>query len=146
MNELLVAVTIAGRRCALRAHDVQSVIELGTITPIPCAPAHITGMSAMRSQALTVVDCRHAIGHDSEDFETDLRAPVVHIAGHSYALIVDEVEDIATATEEATTVTCGFGEEWSAIAKEMVETASGPALIINLEAMIAGPVDQAEAA
>jgi len=146
MNELLVSITIAGRRCALRAQDIQSVVELCVITPIPCAKPHVRGMSALRSQALTVIDCREAIGHDHSKYETDTRAPVIQVSGHSYALIVDRVDDITDSTAEATTVTCGFGEEWGNVAQTMVETASGPALMLDLEALIEGPINHANAA
>ncbi|MEM8725176.1 MAG: chemotaxis protein CheW, partial [Pseudomonadota bacterium] len=50
MNELMIIVEIAGRRCALNAHDVSSVIELGEVTPVPRTPDYIAGITAMRSQ------------------------------------------------------------------------------------------------
>ena len=43
-GDLLVIAQIAGRRCALSALDVKSVIEIGTITPIPRPPAWIAGI------------------------------------------------------------------------------------------------------
>ena len=61
-GQLLVIAQIAGRRCALSANDVKSVIELGTVTPVPRAPDFITGITALRSQSLTVIDCRRALG------------------------------------------------------------------------------------
>ncbi len=139
MNDLMVMAQIAGRRCALPAHDVQSVIELGTITPVPQTPDYIAGITAMRSQALTVVDCRRALGFTADDFATDQRAAVVAIAGYSYALIVDEIEDITTAIGEPGQVSGGFGPEWSRVATGMIETSSGPALLMDLALLIQGP-------
>lgn len=139
MNELLVMSQIAGRRCALRANDVQSVIEIGTITPVPRTPDFIAGITAMRSQALTVIDCRRAIGFDPQHWELDHRAIVVACAGYSYALRIDLIEDISTSVGEPETVPGGFGAEWSRVAKGLIETRSGPALLIDLPALIAGP-------
>jgi len=139
MNDLLVMAQIAGRRCALHAHDVSSVIEIGTVTPVPGTPGFIAGIAALRSQALTVIDCRHALGFDQLTWSTDERAPVVSLGGHSYALIVDTIEDITTSVAEQEQVTGGFGPEWSRVATGMVETTLGPALLIDLEALIAGP-------
>ncbi|MEM9501404.1 MAG: chemotaxis protein CheW [Pseudomonadota bacterium] len=138
MNDLLVMTQIAGRRCALHASDVQSVIELGTITPVPRTPDHIVGITALRSQALTVIDCRLALGFEKVEWSTDSRAAVVRINGHSYALIVDSIEDITTSVTEPEQVVGGFGPEWSRIAAGMIETAIGPALLMDLEALIAG--------
>jgi purine-binding chemotaxis protein CheW len=138
-GDLLVIAQIAGRRCALSALDVKSVIEIGTITPIPRAPVWIAGITALRSQALTVIDCRRALGLGAGDAPTDDRAPVVASGGHAYALMVDAIEDITTATGLPGQVPGGFGPEWSRVAIGMIETMTGPALLIDLAALIAGP-------
>jgi purine-binding chemotaxis protein CheW len=139
MTRLVLMTQIAGRRCAMAAEDVKSVIELGTIAPVPRAPAFIAGISALRSQTLTVIDCRHALGLPSEPWPSDTRAAVVAIDGHSYALIVDAVEDIATAMNEPGQIPGGFGEQWSRASRGMIETGIGPALLMDLPALIAGP-------
>ena len=140
MNDLLVMAQIAGRRCALHAGDVKSVIELGAITPVPRSPDFIAGITALRSQALTVIDCRLAIGFKEIEWATDHRAAVINVGGHSYALMVDAIEDIATGQSTPDSVPGGFGPEWGRVATGMVETAIGPALLIDLPALIAGPV------
>lgn len=142
-GDLLVIAQIAGRRCAFSALVVKSVIEIGTVTPIPRAPSWIAGITALRSQALTVIDCRRAIGlafnSSGGDWPTDHRAAVVSEGGHSYALLVDGIEDITTAASEAGQVPGGFGADWSRIATGMVGTMAGPALLIDLPALLAGP-------
>lgn len=146
MNDLLLIVRIADRRCAFRAGQVHTVIDLGKITPIPCAPNFIVGLAALRSQALTVIDCRRVIGANPESFASDMRAPVVSVNGHSYALIVDEVEDVAETSSEAETVLGGFGKEWTRISDGMIETSQGPVLVLDVDAMIAAPHTHAKAA
>ena len=141
-DHLLVIIQIAGRRCALWALDVKSVIEVGAVAPIPRAPAWIAGITALRSQALTVIDCRAAIGFSGGDWPTDHRAVVVAEGGHAYALRVDGIEDVTTAAAEAGQVPGGFGPEWSRIATGMIETMAGPALLIDLPALLAGPEHQ----
>ena len=131
-DTLLVIAQIAGRRCALSALDVKSVIELGAVTPIPRTPGYIAGITALRSQALTVIDCRLALGLTRHDWPTDDRAAVVADGGYAYALLVDGIEDITTAVG-------GFGPEWSRVATGMIETMIGPALLIDLPALLAGP-------
>ncbi|WP_299196674.1 chemotaxis protein CheW [uncultured Erythrobacter sp.] len=139
MQELLVMSQIAGRRCAFPAHDVKSVIEMGAITPVPCSPDFIEGITAMRSQALTVIDCRRALGLDPASWSLDDRAIVVLVEGHFYALRIDSIEDITTAIGKPEGVPGGFGKEWSRVATGMVETSAGPALLIDLSLLIAGP-------
>ncbi len=142
MNDLIVMIQIAGRRCALPARQVQSVIELGTVTPVPQSPDHIAGLTAMRSQALTVIDSRVALGFAADEWSTDSRAAVVAIDGHSYALLIDAIEDIATALGESGEITGGFGAEWTRVATGMIETPTGPALMLDMSELIAGPLGE----
>lgn len=136
MNELLVMAQIAGRRCAMPAHEVQSVIEITAITPVPKAPPHIVGITAMRSQALTVIDARCALGFDPDSYPLDDRAIVIAWQGHSYALRIDTIEDIATGVGEPTSVPGGFGAKWTRAAGGMIETRSGPALLVDPGALV----------
>jgi purine-binding chemotaxis protein CheW len=64
---------------------------------------------------------------------------VVAEGGHAYALKVDQIEDITTAIGEPGQVPGGFGAQWSRVATGMIETLTGPALLIDLSALIAGP-------
>lgn len=138
MNELLLMTRIDGRRAAFRAVEIESVIEIETISPVPRVPAFISGLTAMRSRSLTVVDCRLALGLTAES-APDSRAAVVEIEGHLYALQVDKVEDVVDARSAPEPVPGGFGDAWQRVALGMVETADGPALLIDVERMIAGP-------
>lgn len=138
MNELLVMARIAGRRAAFRAVEIQSVIEIESISPVPRAPDFIAGLTAMRSRSLTVVDCRKSLGFEVET-APDSRAAVVDIEGHLYALQVDKIEDVTDARSAPEPVPGGFGDAWERVALGMVETDDGPALLIDVARMIAGP-------
>ena len=143
MNELLLMCTIAGRRAAITAIEVQSVIEVETITPIPGTPEFILGLTALRSQALTVIDCALAIGLEGGARSAEQRAAVVEIDKHLYALLVDEAHDVGEARSDPVAVPGGFGEGWQRAARGMVETDGGPTLLIDIEALVSGPLRQA---
>lgn len=142
MNELIVLLHIDDRRVAIPAAEVQSVIELEDIYPVPRAPDFVVGLTAMRSRSLTVIDCRRAIGIAGET-ATGERAPVVEIAGHLYALLVDAVDDVIETQSDIRPVAGGFGKEWQRVARGMVETDRGPTLLINASLLIEGPVARA---
>ena len=61
MSALYVVFEVDGRLAAFDAADVQSVIEIEDIYPVPQSPAWVAGLTAMRSQSLTVIDCRLAL-------------------------------------------------------------------------------------
>ncbi|WP_369025923.1 chemotaxis protein CheW [Qipengyuania sp. RANM35] len=143
MNELLLMCMIAGRRAAIPASQVQSVIEIDEITPIPGTPGFVRGLTALRSQALTVIDCPVALGLESSGEVSDQRAAVVDVGGHLYALLVDEAYDVGEARSEAMAVPGGFGSGWQHASLGMVETDGGPALVIDVVTLVAGPVAEA---
>lgn len=143
MNELLLMCTIAARRAAIPAIEVQSVIEVENITPIPGTPDFICGLTALRSQALTVIDCALALGVAGASDSTDRRAAVVEIEGHLYALLVDEAHDVGEALSEPVAVPGGFGEGWQRVARGMVETDGGPTLLVDIGQLVSGPAREA---
>ncbi|MBX7539827.1 chemotaxis protein CheW [Qipengyuania sphaerica] len=143
MNELLLMCTIAGRRAAIPAIEVQSVIEVENITPIPGTPDFILGLTALRSQALTVIDCSLALGLDTACESADRRAAVVEIEGHLYALLVDEAHDVGEANSDPVAVPGGFGEGWQRASKGMVETDGGPTLLVDIDQLVSGPLREA---
>lgn len=138
MNDLLLLCLIAGRRAAIPAVRVQSVIEIDEITPIPGVPPAILGLTALRSQALTVIDCSAALGFERQADNPEQRAAVVDVDGHLYALLVDAAYDVGEARSEPVEVPGGFGAGWQAAARGMVETDTGPTLLIDVETLVGG--------
>ena len=140
MNELLLIVAIAGERVALPAAAVESVVELETLTPVPRAPQHVAGLSALRSRVLTVIDCMRSLELGDTDCSDGIReAAVIELDGHHYALIVDQVEDVVEALSEPVGVRAAMEPGWERVAQGMVETEQGPLLLIDVTALIAGP-------
>ena len=139
MTQLLLMCLIAGRRAAIPAVRVQTVIEIESVTPIPATPDFIVGLTALRSQALTVIDCRVSLGFAASERVIGSRAAVIEHAGHRYALLVDEAFDVAEALSEPVQVPGGFGDGWRHAARGMVETETGPALLVEVEQLLLGP-------
>lgn len=148
MNQLLLIVSIAGSRVALPAAEVDGVVELDTLIPVPRAPAHLAGLSALRSRVLTVIDCQRSMDLGTTELgDGELHeAAVVEVDGHHYALTVDVVEDVVEALSEPVPIRAAMGEGWERVSKGMVETEEGPILLLDIPAIIAGPSAEARAA
>lgn len=137
MNELVLIVTLAGRAAALRASEVHSVVELDAVVPVPRAPAHVLGLSALRSNTLTVIDAGAAAGLSAPvSPEAGARTPIVEHLGQRYALIVEAIDDVATAASEPLPVPGEAGPGWQRVSEGLIETDRGPALLLSLDAML----------
>ncbi len=140
-GELVLVGSIAGRNVALPAADVASVSELEKTTRVPRAPDWIEGVGAQRSRALTVVNCHRAIGLPGEpaiDAE-ETRCIVVKLDEHLYALRAERILDVTTAQSDIGPPPVGLGPEWRAVATGVIETVFGPAVMLDIAAVIAGP-------
>src|SRR3569832_1080965 len=142
MNELLLIVTIAGERVALPAAAVESVVELDTLIPVPRAPRHVAGLSALRSRVLTVIDCMRSLELGESDCSDGIReAAVFELVGHHYALIVDLVEDVVEALSDPSPVRSSMGGGWERVAQGMVDTETGPLLLVDVAGLLAGAAE-----
>jgi purine-binding chemotaxis protein CheW len=139
MNELLLVVTIGGERVALPAEAVESVVELDTLIPVPRAAAHVAGLSALRSRVLTVIDCMRSLELGTTDCSDGIReAADVELDGHHYALLVDLVEDVVEALSDPAPLRAAMGPGWERASQGMVETETGPLLLVDVAALVAG--------
>ncbi len=139
MSALLLVVTVAGQRVAFAADAVESVVELDTLIPVPRAAPHIAGLSALRSRVLTVVDCRRSLELGEAELVNGIReAAVVELDGHHYALIVDLVEDVIEALSDPVPVRAAMDAGWERVSLGMVETETGPLLLVDVAGLVAG--------
>ncbi len=136
MNLSVLLVQLAGQRIGLPALEVDSVVELGKITPVPGAPSHIIGITSLRSRALTVIDCAKVLGLNHYDSDDGQQGVVFNFEGHDYALLVDAVEDVVEALTDPVPVPGGAGEIWSKISDGLIETHVGPAMLIKTDTFI----------
>lgn len=139
---LLLIVRLDGERVALPAAEIEAVVEIEALTPVPQAAGHVAGLAALRSRVLTVIDCLASLepgrsGADGRD------AVVVVADGHPYALLVDAVEDVVESSGEVRPIRNALTGGWRRIAKGTVDAEGDLLLLLDLGALIAGPAAKA---
>ena len=142
MAELLLIARLAGRRIAFPAADVEAVVELEGLSPAPRAAAHVAGLSALRSRVLTVIDGLAALEAGRSEMRVQ-DAIVVPSGGHTYALLVEEVEDVIEASGPPAPAKAPLGAGWDRVSLGMVEAENGLFLLVDPHQLIAGPAARA---
>ena len=61
-EQLFLIAHIAGRGVAIDSAQVESVVDIGHVTPTPRVARHIRGLAALRSRVVTVIDTHAALG------------------------------------------------------------------------------------
>ncbi|HEX2764678.1 MAG TPA: chemotaxis protein CheW [Allosphingosinicella sp.] len=142
MAELFLAVRLGGDRLALRAAEVDSVVEIDALTPVPGAAAHVVGLSALRSRVLTVIDCLRSVDPSRSVAKGAREAVMAVVDGHPYALLVDAVEDVLEASGEPQPAGALTGG-WRRAGRAVIEAEGDLLLLLDVEALIAGPAREA---
>lgn len=139
MTDLLLIIRLAGERVAIPAGEVESVVEVEGLTPIPRAANHVAGLAALRSRVLTAVDCLASLELGCSTATGPRDAIVVEVEGYPYALIVDSVEDVLEFTGEVRPVRTSLAPAWRRVAAGMVDVEGDLLLLVNPAALLAGP-------
>ncbi|WP_235399072.1 chemotaxis protein CheW [Sphingomonas sp. SRS2] len=142
MQDLYLIVEVAGQRAALPACYVESVVEVEDIAPVPCAPPHVFGLFALRSRVLTVIDTIAALG-EGRSAAGEKQAVIVTVDGHLYGLLVDNVDDVVAIEAAPAQPRALLSPGWVRFSTGVLEHEGQPLLLIDVPAMIAGPLDLA---
>ncbi|HET6423386.1 MAG TPA: chemotaxis protein CheW [Planctomycetaceae bacterium] len=81
-------------------HCIRGINRVGTITPVPEAPAMVAGVVNLRGDVVTVVDLRTILHLPAIELTPKTRLLVVQSEAESIGLLVDRVADVVTVTTD----------------------------------------------
>jgi purine-binding chemotaxis protein CheW len=143
MSALFLIVRLAGQRIAFHAAQVESVVEIEAVTPVPGVAVHVAGLAAIRSRVVTVIDSATALSGGIRD-ESETREAVVVVAdGHPYALIVDSVEDVVEVESDIHPSPDMLEIGWRRATCGVVQIEGELLLVADIAALISGPAAEA---
>lgn len=79
---------------------VQEVIRELPMTPVPLAPAAVSGLMNLRGQLVTVLDLRSRLDLEPGDAEVKPMSVVVHSPDGAISLLVDDIGDVVEVDED----------------------------------------------
>lgn len=136
MSPLYLFATVAGTPVAIRGEEVEAVVRVDEVSPVPGMPAHVAGLAALRSRVLTMIDVAALIDGRAMSPKESRLAIVANIAGHSYGLIVDAVSDICAASGGELVLRGRIDPAWAPYAEAMVEHGTTPCLLVSLSSFV----------
>ena len=134
MTELFLLAHVAGRAVAIPAEQVDSVVDLGEVVPVPGAERSLRGLTALRSRVVTVIDTGLALGLDPTP-DTARRAVITRVDGHHYAILVDALEDVAPFVRQSL-AGLRLGAGWAAAGAALIERDGEPVLVLDLRHLV----------
>lgn len=136
MDQLYLLATLAGVRVAVATQEVEAVVKLADISPVPGMAPHVAGLSALRSRVLTIIDVPALIRREPTPRAERGFAIIADISGHSYGLMVDAVHDICQVPEGELPLRGQLDQAWMPYARGIVEHDGQPHLLVSLAGFV----------
>jgi purine-binding chemotaxis protein CheW len=74
--------------------QVQEVLRLSEIAPVPGAPSYVLGIINLRGNVVTVIDTRSRFGLMTKEPDENSRIIIAEVAGHVIGMLVDCVAEV----------------------------------------------------
>lgn len=136
MKELYLIAVIAGEQVAIPAEKIDSVVNVRESVPVPSAGPFISGLFALRSRVLTLIDCQYFVTGDPAELVSGQPAIVVGIGGCSYGLLVDTVIDVIQTSATPAQLPGQLPSGWSEIGTALLDIGGSTYLLIDPEYMV----------
>ena len=87
---------LAGATYAVRSREVEQLEMIGSVTPVPNAPAFVDGVVSVRGRVIPVVNLRARFGFARVAFDLRSRLLVMRRDGRTVGFAVDSAREFAT--------------------------------------------------
>ncbi|TCK18818.1 CheW protein [Thiogranum longum] len=95
---------LADETYGINVMQVQEVLRVSEIAPVPGAPHYVLGIINLRGNVVTVIDTRTRLGLATTEVTDSTRIVIIETARHVVGILVDcvaEVVDVATSEVES---------------------------------------------
>jgi purine-binding chemotaxis protein CheW len=99
MERQFCSFVVEGFLFGVEVSEVQEVLSHQTMTAVPLAPPAVGGLINLRGQIVTAIDLRTRLGLPARDEQLPMNV-VVRCAEDVASLLVDEIGDVVTVTED----------------------------------------------
>lgn len=144
-DTLILFATIAGTPIALRACEVEAVVRLQDIIPVPLMPRHVCGLASLRSRVLTVIDMEARVFGAGQQARPAALAIVADIGTHSYGFLIDSVSDICVTPDSVQPIRGRIDSQWAPFVSGLIELEGRSHLLLTLADFIAPAAPSAQA-
>ena len=121
----IVEFELGGERYALDIQLAREIVEMIPITPIPRAPAYISGVINLRGEITNIMNLNTLLGLPDQEVRTNQKIIVLvpeATGGSNVGIIVDDVSSVIQVTDaDVDKVGEGFGSDSSAFVKGIIK-------------------------
>lgn len=85
---------LENEKYGINVMQVQEVLRVTEIAPVPGAPDYVLGIINLRGNVVTVIDTRKRFGLNSKDMDDSTRIVIIESEGQVVGILVDSVAEV----------------------------------------------------
>ena len=85
---------LAEETYAINVMQVQEVLRVSEIAPVPGAPHYVLGIVNLRGNVVTVIDARSRLGLESREPDDASRVVIIEVSNQVVGILVDSVAEV----------------------------------------------------
>jgi two-component system chemotaxis sensor kinase CheA len=132
----LVAVTIGDQLFGIPIRRVHDVFVISELTPVPLARADVAGLLNIRGRVVTAIDLRRRLGLPALAEPKRRIAVGIEVEGESFGLIVDDVREILSPSDEGEDYAGHLGERWAALSRVVHRLETSLLIELDVDAVL----------
>jgi len=114
----------------IRVMQVQEVLRVSEIAPVPGAPSYVMGIINLRGNVVTVINTRSRFGLSLTDNDDDTRIVILESDDNVVGILVDSVAEVVDLKRDQIETSPNVGNDESSKYIEGVATLEGELLIL----------------
>ncbi|MES9845135.1 MAG: chemotaxis protein CheW [Candidatus Sedimenticola sp. PURPLELP] len=126
----LVTFSLAEERYGLNVMQVQEVLRVGEITPVPGSPSYVLGIINLRGNVVTVIDARSHFGLPGAEIGPASRILIIESERQVVGMLVDRVAEVVELALEDIAPAPNLGNAESSRYIQGVATLEGGLLVV----------------
>lgn len=85
---------LGDEKYGINVMQVQEVLRVAEIAPVPGAPPYVLGIINLRGNVVTVIDTRNRFGLMSKETDDNSRIVIIETESHIIGILVDSVAEV----------------------------------------------------
>ena len=116
--------------------QVQEVLRLTEIAPVPGAPSFVIGIVNLRGNVVTVIDGRARFGLGSKESDDLSRIIIVEVGSTVVGMLVDSVAEVVDVDSNEIDISPGRRDDGSRFVSGVHTRESGLLILVDLDQLI----------
>lgn len=117
--------------------QVQEVLRVSEIAPVPGAPGYVLGIINLRGNVVSVLDTRLRFGLEKKATDDSTRIIIIELESQTIGILVDSVAEVEDVQGREVDTAPGVGnEESSRYIAGVVSRASGLLILVDVQRLL----------